>query len=371
MPSLLPARLTKARERLSLTQAQVAERTGIGPSSLSEFERGHREPSLGQLQALARLYQRSLPWMLGEEAEPVEVVLWRQRPEPPVAAEVGARFLRLSEQYRNLELWCSDTVECDLPRVEADAGKFHSFDSANLAKRVRNELALGDRPGESLLRTLEEVCGVKVFHLTFEPTGTAACVKSAAFGASILLNKSNVPWRRAFDTAHELFHLLTWESFNKQWTGDPPIATAQEEKLANVFASNLLMPEEPFRLAVQRRMTDVHTPGMDQAFAVAREFGVSVDAVLVRMSFLFGLKQEVVERARAAWRALAALYEDREVDNPPELPRRFQAMAMAALKGGNISIGRFSEYLGLSRQRAMEIARSQEECGEGTAPTPP
>lgn len=105
-PSPMYQRLRTARARLHLTQATVAERTGIGASSLSEFENGAREPSLGQLQVLATLYQRSLTWMLGEEAETEgePIVLWRQRPAAEQAAAISARFLRLSEQYRNLEL---------------------------------------------------------------------------------------------------------------------------------------------------------------------------------------------------------------------------------------------------------------------------
>jgi hypothetical protein len=52
----------------------------------------------------------------------------------------------------------------------------------DLARSVRAQLGLGDRPALTLLRVLEEDYGVKVFHLPFEPTGTAACSRSQAFG---------------------------------------------------------------------------------------------------------------------------------------------------------------------------------------------
>jgi len=371
IPTPLYERLRTARTRLHLTQAAVAEQTAIGASSLSEFEKGTRDPSLAQLQSLATLYQRSLSWMLGEsaehEAEPI--VLWRQRPADEQAAEVGARFLRLSEQYRNLELWCDVRCECELPEWDAnDTQQFHSYDAAALAKRVRDELALGDRPGEGLLRTLEEACGVKVFHLAFEPSGTAACTRSPSFGASILLNKNNVPWRRSFDIAHELFHLLTWTHFRSGATSEDPLASEREESLANTFASNLLMPEEVFRLAVQRRLGSAPTGDVEESYSVAREFGVSVDAVLVRMKQVLGMKDEAVESAKLQWRSWARVREERPRDDPQELPERYQALALTALRRGELSIGRFAEYVGISRQKALEIARAQEGHGEEVDP---
>ena len=370
MPSSTPSlcqRLRSARTRLKLTQAAVAERTGIGASSLSEFETGTREPTLSQLQTLASLYQCSLAWMLGDgadgEGEPL--VLWRQRPPAEQATEIGARFLQLSEQYRNLELWCGVPGECELPEWEiAGAQQFHSYDAAALAKRVRDELALGDRPGEGLLRTLDEACGVKVFHLAFEPSGTAACTHSESLGACILLNKNNVPWRRSFDIAHELFHLLTWKHFRSNAAnGDAP-ASEREESLANTFAGSLLMPEEAFRLAVQRRLGSASIGDVEQVYSVAREFGVSFDAVLVRMKQVLGTKDEAAEGLKRQWRSWGWLGEDRPRDDPPELPERYQALALTALRRGEISIGKFAEYVGISRQKALGIARTQEADGD-------
>lgn len=370
----LHQRLRSARSRLHLTQAAVAEKTGIGASSLSEFETGTREPSLGQLQALAGLYQRSLAWMLGDGddggSEPL--VLWRLRPPADQAAEISARFLRLSEQFRNLEMWCGVHSECDLPEWAADRSQqFRSYEAASLAKRVRDELALGDRPGEGLLRTLGEACGVKVFHLAFEPSGTAACTRSEFLGACILLNKKNVPWRRSFDIAHELFHLLTWHHFRTGTADGDTLADEREESLANTFASNLLMPEEAFRLAFQSRIGSASSPEIEQVYGVAREFCVSVDAVLVRMKQVIGTKDELNESLRQQWRGWASFGEDRMRDDPPELPERYQALALTALQRGEISIGKFAEYVGISRQKALEIARRQEVHGDEVTPPAP
>lgn len=367
----LATRLRQARERLLLTQDQVEESTGIGVSSLSEFENDHRQPNLDQLDRLARLYRRSGSWFLEDAPEPESVVLWRERPEPTLAADIGATFLRLCEQFRNLEIWCGEPVDADLPRMALPPrDRFRSSDAARLAKRVRDDLQLGDRPGEGLMRTLEEACGLKVFHLAFEPTGTAACTRSEAFGVGILLNSASVPWRRAFDLAHELFHLLTWEVFRPGWTGEPATAEDREEKFANVFAANLLMPEEPFRLAVGRRMAEPDPDQLGQVYAIAREFDVSVPAVLKRMAFLFRLQDESTA-ALQVWKRTSRLFEDRGGEPLQDRPDRFRALALSALRAGELSIGRFAEYMGISRYRAMSIARRLEEDGEEVDPPAP
>ncbi|HEY0462625.1 MAG TPA: ImmA/IrrE family metallo-endopeptidase [Polyangiaceae bacterium] len=78
---------------------------------------------------------------------------------------------------------------------------------------------------------LEEQCGVKVFHLDFEPRGTAASSHSAGFGNAVLLNKKNPKWRRNFDLAHELFHLLTWNFVGSSSAGHG-VWSESDEKLA-------------------------------------------------------------------------------------------------------------------------------------------
>ena len=203
-------RLKYARKTLNLTLNDVEGRTQIAVSTLSEFENNKREPKLIQLKSLANLYRRSLVFFL-EEGEPApEVVLWRERPTTPRAEELQAQLLALAEQYHNLEVWCEDRQEMQLPMEAGDPKRYDYADAEGLAHRVRSTLGLGDRPGQTLLRVLEEVCKIKVFHLAFEPTGSAASTLSSRLGAAVLLNANNIRWRRNFDLAHELFHLLTW-----------------------------------------------------------------------------------------------------------------------------------------------------------------
>ena len=354
----LADRLQYARERSGLTQSQAKDRTGIGDSSLSEFENGRREPSLAQLHALAQAYHRSISFFLAQEEPAPEVVLWRKRPGDPTE-DIEGRFRQLCEQYHNLEVWCDDRARSALPSYNADSANFEYSDAESLAKKVRDDLQLGDRPGPVLLRVLEEVCGVKVFHLAFDPTGAAACALGESFGAAVLLNRKNVRWRRNHDLAHELFHLLTWSAFPK--LPDSATPSAREEQLATCFAANLLMPPKVTRAAVGRRISEgmVSYPDL---FDIAREFDVSVESLLWRLHILYGrgpdakeLTEQEIERARA----FAPSLEDREKEEPPTWPHRYHDLAVKALRQGEISIGRFAEYLSITRQQAMKYIEQE------------
>lgn len=347
----LADKLKYARDRVKLNGEQVKSLTDIGQSSLSDFEKGKRVPSLLQLRSLAQIYNRSLAFFLDDGPIPAEAVMWRERPEES-AADIETKFLQLCEQYRNLEVWCNDLPDSCLPQPKRKISSY--TDAELLADQVRRELELGDRPGGELLRVLEEYCHMKVFHLDFEPTGTAACSKSDSFGSAILLNKGNVSWRRNFDLAHELFHLLTWDDFrsgNETSFGAPEI----EEKWATCFASNLLMPTDSIKEAIRQRNKSGQL-SFAELYDIAREFDVSIEALLWKFHFIFNKREEetkaLIERAKEH-------YETREDINVPDRPGRFKALAIAALHKGYLSIGKFAEYMGIRRAQALEYVKQE------------
>lgn len=363
-------RLKYARERSGLSGSQVRERTGIGESSLSEFENGKREPSLSQLKKLGDLYRRSVEFFMSEGAIAEPVVLWRKRPPEETAKEIEVGFLRLCEQYHNLEMWCNEPAPACLPKAEGKPERFGYREAEELAKRTRRDLQLGDRPGPALLAVLEEACAVKVFHLDFEPSGTAASTVSDAFGAAVLLNANNVPWRRNHDLAHELFHLLTWPIFRTP-DGSSLASPEWEEKLATCFATNLLMPDEPFRSAIHARMRD-NKITFEALYDVAREFGVSVESVIWRLHYLFGRGPEESEKTKAVIERAKFHAPPMEDKGPkPELyPERYRALAVKALRHGEISIGRCAQYLGINRSEAARFAEQEAPIGEEVQVTP-
>jgi len=63
----LKERLVFRRNRLNLTQVELAARSNISPRSISDYERGLSEPSASQLQKLAQTLDVKISWLLGED----------------------------------------------------------------------------------------------------------------------------------------------------------------------------------------------------------------------------------------------------------------------------------------------------------------
>lgn len=358
----LSERLRQARSWMNLTLQEVAERTGIGVSTLSEFENGHREPRLFQLKQLADLYLRPISFFLEEGPVTAQVVLWRKRPETPRAEWLQGQLLRLAEQYHHLELLCDAYEPYNLSFSTGSADRFGYHDAEKLAHQFRQQMGLGDRPGETLLRVLEEVCNIKVFHLEFEPSGTAACTWSESFGGAILLNAKNVRWRRNFDLAHELFHLLTWKTFRSSVTEPSVEAPEGEEKWATCFARHLLVPPEVLRIAVDKALAErggnLTLPDLSE---IARQFDVSIEVLVRHISFIYGKGSEWANTVLDRFRASINFWDTRVSDVPPIRPARFCALAQQALRSGLLSTGKYAEYMEISRYEALQLVQQMAE----------
>jgi transcriptional regulator with XRE-family HTH domain len=66
-------RITSARKKAGLTQAEAAIKLGISHSTIQRYETGAREPNLGVCIDMAKLYGVNLHWLVTGEMPP-EVV---------------------------------------------------------------------------------------------------------------------------------------------------------------------------------------------------------------------------------------------------------------------------------------------------------
>ena len=362
----LAQRLKSARVSVNLTIEAVSKATRIGKSSVSEFENGRREPSVSQLARLAEIYRRSMSFFFNDDDLAVgeQAVLWRLRPDNE-APMLERQFLKLCEQYRLLEEWTNSVIDQRLPSVEKGRHALTYGDVTDLAGRVGNELNLGDRPARVLLQVLEEDCGIKIFHRDFEPTGTAACVKSPSIGWAILLNSRNSVCRRNYDLAHELFHLLTWDLYRTSESGSNEEMPVDEEKLANAFASALLLPAAALTRAVDRKRDEAGKIAVADFVEIARQFGVSFEALVWRIHYVYNFgaaRQEqtrlLVEKVKNSQSARRG--EDDSGVTPPTLPDRYRMLARQALTNGEVSLSRFADFMEISRREALSYVETEE-----------
>jgi Zn-dependent peptidase ImmA (M78 family)/transcriptional regulator with XRE-family HTH domain len=343
-------RLKIARDAIGYTLEKAEKESGIGVSSLSEFENGKREPKFSQISMLAEVYKRPIDFFLADKLPAEPVMLWRDGPSSQEEMkETEAKFRRLCQQYHKLELCTAEMRKATLPQPDVMNPDQFGWPQAELfARKVQKELCLGDIPSASLKKILEERYYVKIFHLEF--SGSAISTVSDEFGSAVLLNSRNVSWRRNYDLAHELFHLMTWGIFRAK-SKEP---SESEEKLADSFASNLLMPEESLKQRIASMVNEQGETRLEQLDDLAREFGVSIDAMVYRVASLYRIRKEDTEKFLAAAKQLAELHKPRESDKMETLPERYFNLAQRALRGGRLSLMQFAKYMGISYKKAQE-----------------
>lgn len=346
------ARLRIAREAIGYTLEKAEKESGIGASSLSEFENEKREPKFSQLSRLAEVYRKSIEFFLTDQPITTEAMLWREKPnDEGMVKETEARFRQLCEQYHRLEKLTGEIKEVKLPCADVKADQFTYREANLLAEKVQEELGLGKLPSASLKQTLEEKYYVKIFHISFPASAISRL--SPVFGAAILLNKSNKLWRRNFDLAHELFHILTWNTFRAEDVLVAKLAE-REEKLANAFASRLLLPTDAVKDRIESAMKEKQEISFEALDEIAREFGVSLDALMWRLLYLYNKPAEQIETYIAHAKSIMDNLPHRKSDEPEELPERYCRLATKALREGKLSLMRFAKYMEISYKVAQE-----------------
>ena len=353
-------KLRLARDAVGYTLNKASKESDIGESSLCEFENGKREPKFSQLSQLAEVYRRTIEFFLTDEPVVENMMLWREKPDTEEKRkEVETRFFQLCEQYHNLETVMGEIKGTELPKFSQ--GKSSEFDYNKvdeLAEKVRKGFSLGDIPGASLKQILEEKFYVKIFHLDF--SGSAISIFSETFGYAILLNKTNKLWRRNFDLAHELFHLLTWNIFRDS-SPDNYIPSENEESFANAFASKLLLPTDSAKNRINSQINKDGKITFEKLYEIAREFDVSIEALLWRMLYLYNINKDDINRYIKQAQNVKIFQSPRVSSEPDELPERYCSLAIRALNDGKLSLTQFAKYMGISYRKAQEYLAEGED----------
>ncbi len=347
--SELASRLKSARESVGLSLTEAAKRLGfINYQTLSTIENAGREVKVSELAKFARVYFRDISYFLEEHTtEPVYSFLWRN---PPVKNEKrketeGKIFLKC-EQYNLLE----KLLNLSIDRGFVDASKEdirNNHQIGSLALRTSDMLKLGSRPSFTLQKVLEQDYGVKILFLPLE-YGSAVCTVHPQCGKAIVINSKEAPWRRNYDMAHELFHLILWKVFPPRELADEKLF-AEMEKKAEKFASMLLLPENEVVEETARFLESNKKITYSDLVDIAMDFGVSTRALLYRYAYLqyldWGKADEIAKDEELAELSRERRYvgKDRATSN------RFITLAVRCLRKGLLSRGKFAEIVEIDR----------------------
>ena len=367
------ANLARLRLDHSLTQEDLALKSGLSRLALGRIERGDAVPRASTVRVLAK----ALKVPVGElivPVRPLESVRFRAKAKVRSREQILAVVSKWLEAYAWLEEELGERAAFGFgkARQRSDQGPDAMARAARKAVGLAPEVPVRDICG------LLDHGGVKLLRLdTNRESFFGLSVGQADGGPAVVVNT----WERIsverwiFTAAHELGHLLLHpDEYQREATDLPEDA----EREADEFASEFLMPERAFAPAWEA--TSGHSL-LSRVLKVKRIFRVSYKTVLYR------LVRTGREKAPRVWQAFQAQQKAyfgktlRKVDEPRPLGKsefawswgragepdglsrhdfmedRLHRLVRQAFEGGRISIGRAAEILGLEREEMRRRAR--------------
>jgi Zn-dependent peptidase ImmA (M78 family)/DNA-binding XRE family transcriptional regulator len=244
MANLIGARLKALREERKLSQDDLARLFGFKDrQTVSAIETGERRVSADELLIAIQKLGASLddftnPFLLVGEGK----FSWRQS---NVALERLNAFERVAGRWIAASRALAPEVGRPAPnlRQALKLTSKSSFEEAMAAgERFAADFELGAVPAERLAEVMERRLGVLVLMVDAIDGISGAACRLPDLDA-VLINRHEVTGRRHFDLAHELFHILTWDTMPPDHVEDASERSKiRVEQLANNFASAVLMP---------------------------------------------------------------------------------------------------------------------------------
>jgi transcriptional regulator with XRE-family HTH domain len=267
-------RIRRWREARGLSQGQLARQLGKTQTALSYWEAGRRAPGIDDLVELAAALSLDVSDLMPVASS-----------RPDVAALFRAESARLDMPA------VADAVDDLLDSVEdaPPVPRLIIVDAVSATEAARQVLAGSQITTPPVdVAHCSALCGARVIvHALGE--GVSGMVLHPTSGAVIVISDKETGDRQRFTIAHELGHLVLRhaETFyidlaSAGITGEaePPGYNWRNERAANMFAADLLMPE-----GMVRQLWDDNA----DVSTLAKTFRVSRSALAYRLAAL-GLK---------------------------------------------------------------------------------
>jgi len=356
-------KIKSERKKLGITLLELSEELGFpNYQTLSSIEKGKRPVKVSELNKIAKVLGVTVDYLLGEEELRKNKVLWRKCTDETECSKMENKLETFCNNFKKLSQLIGHKYEKFVPPSLQELQKEiyeDDFEFAkNIAKNYVVRLNLGKYPGNNLIFALQEK-NILIFCDDLGSFGSSASLVGD-FGAAILLNTEDMPWRKTFDIAHELFHLITWNVYPPEEVyDDEESGKSNPEKYADAFAASLLLPEKSLFDEIEKR---IGKEGLDlvDIIDIASKFKVSIQALTWRLQNLLSfsdiwkkIKKKVFKnldmeqtRNHPAIEKLNKLMRSREPDIP-KLPENYVTQALKTFTYGRITKLKLAEYLNI------------------------
>lgn len=279
MKAINPSRLKELRDHSGLSQGELAKLLNVHTSQLSRWEKGERQPSLGQKMSLARALGVTLDYLLNAELTVHFQFRSKKSQAQEEKSEIDKALVDAEMQIHYLNSACKLAEK--LPQPFAYKMDFFQQQLPTVVQQLRGALKLNQRVTlEEFKQALTEL-NVHVFEWLL-PWDLSGLSYRDAF-AVIFINRLHTKERRLFTLAHEFAHILFHTGRDHQQTVVSTISSSRDplEKEAYAFAAEFLMPTDIVEKILS--VPGVKVKSIEVLDSIARYFNVSREAIFYRL----------------------------------------------------------------------------------------
>lgn len=364
--SIIAKNAKRLRINLEMTQAQVAEKSGISVPTYSNIESAKTSPRVDTLYKVASALGVGIGELFVQIRE-LRAVRFRAQKRMKRRDQVLARAATWLSDFNSLLKEGGEKHKYTLSGLPVKLKKISPDEKPlEAAKLARGKMGLDANEPIRDIAGLFAAHGIKVLAYSLKSDAFfGMSIGESEGGPAIVVNVwDRIPVERwIFSAAHELGHLLLHlHAYNV----DSIEENKEQEKDANAFASEFLMPHEGFKKEWSE------TAGLDtwdRILKVKRIYHVSYKAVIFRLIELGKLKEDVWKRLNMF---LKQQYPKQEITKSfePEKLREYdfvtvwlERLVRVAYENEIISKSRGCEILDISsgemRRRANSWARER------------
>lgn len=287
-----------AREESGYALERAAEKLSVKPARLAEWESGERQPTMRQIEALARVYHRPLSLFFQPKPPSLPPLAAEYRRLPGIVPGEESPELRLAlrKMSARRETMLQLLVELGEATPVFDLVAHLSESPTTVAERLRTELVV--RPEEQLgwatewkawaaWRAAAEGVGVLVFQFPKVPL-------TEVRGLSLLrtplpvaaVNPKEIPESRAFTLIHEVVHLMLAAGKEEAPAAREVrdnAAWALVERFAEETASHTLVPEPMLSEGIRSGGFPRNRWDIGDVRSLARKFKITPLAMATRL----------------------------------------------------------------------------------------
>lgn len=338
-------RLRNARTICGFSMDDLVRAMGntVSKMTISKYEKAQISPNSSILISLSRALNQPVDYFFRPFSLSVKSVKFRKRKSNLSAKQersIRESISDLVERYINIEEICNATVNFCSPFTQRISSISQVKEAAAELRKIWN---IGTDGIVNVIELLEEH-GVKVMEIDAPASfdGLSSMVNNLY--PVIILNNNFCSERKRFTALHELGHLIL--------AFEDSVSENDEEKMCNLFASEMLIPEPVFKSIVDSFRHDI---SYQELRAIQMQYGISCDALMYK-AFSCGIISENRKRYYFMNKNRNSLFKQRVEQSvyPNETSSRFNRLVYKALSNDFITVSKAAALLHQSVEQTRE-----------------